>query len=71
MGLICLVEEPGGKGTVTFWKTLLEKFSEVWKVHFTTFDRDMIGSTSPGIFKGPQVLFFLVHKPFQVQGPLI
>lgn len=54
MGLICLVEEPGGWETVVFWKTLPERFSKFWKVCFTAFDRDMICSTSPGICKGSQ-----------------
>lgn len=54
MGLICLVEEPGGRETVILWKTLPERFSKFWEVCFTAFDRDMIYSTSPGICKVSQ-----------------
>ena len=64
MGLICLVEELGSRGTLIFWKTLQERFPEFWKVHFTTFDRDVICSTSPGIFKGSQVLGFFGSQTF-------
>lgn len=71
MGLICLVEEPGGRRTGIFLKTLSERFSEFSNVCFTSFDRDIFCFNSSGVFKGSQVLVFLVCKPFQVQGPLI
>lgn len=71
MGLICLVEEPGSRGTGIFLKTLPERFSQFSKVRFTSFDRDMVCFNSSGIFKGSKVLVFLVHKPFEVQGPHI
>lgn len=58
MGLICLVEEPQGGGTVIFWKDSPREDSVFWKVRFTTLDRNVICSTSPGIFKGSQVLVF-------------
>lgn len=41
-----------------------KEVSEFWKMCFTMFDKDVIGSTSPGIFKSSQVLSFFGSQTF-------